>query len=152
MDFAGKSWGQPTESRKPCLLDQVRIACWQRRFSHRTDMSYVYWIRQFILFNDKRHPNDMGKQEIEGHLNHLATRRKVSASTQSGTLNAIVFLYPTDLQTDQLAAQIPAMKKSGLMSPEPTRISLLAATSLLPPYSEGLSGQNVTDYSDRVNW
>jgi hypothetical protein len=32
----------------------------------------------------------MGKQEIEGYLNHLASRRNVSASTQSGALNAIV--------------------------------------------------------------
>lgn len=91
MDFGGTSWSQPTDLRKPRLLDQVRIACRQKHFSHRTEKSYVYWIRQFILFNDKRHPNDMGKQEIEGYLNHLASRRNVSASTQSGALNAIVF-------------------------------------------------------------
>ncbi|MES9818590.1 MAG: phage integrase N-terminal SAM-like domain-containing protein [Candidatus Thiodiazotropha sp.] len=53
--------------------------------------SYVYWIRQFILFNGKRHPNEMGKQEIEGYLNHLAYRRNVSASTQSGALNCDCF-------------------------------------------------------------
>ena len=63
MDFGGKSWGQPTQSRKPRLLDQVRIACRQKHFSHKTEKAYVYWIRQFILFNDKRHPNEMGKQE-----------------------------------------------------------------------------------------
>ena len=100
MYFGGNSWGQPTESRKPRLLDQVRIACRQKHFSHRTEKSYVYWIRQFILFNDKRHPNEMGKQEIESYLNHLASRRNVSASTQSGALNAIVFLYRTVLQQE----------------------------------------------------
>lgn len=42
----------------------------------------------------------MGKQEIEGYLNHLASRRNVSASTQSGALNAIVFLYRTVLQQE----------------------------------------------------
>lgn len=42
----------------------------------------------------------MGKQEIEGYLNHLASRRNVSASTQSGALNAIVFLYRTVLQKE----------------------------------------------------
>ncbi|MES9947184.1 MAG: site-specific integrase [Candidatus Thiodiazotropha sp.] len=82
MDFGGKSWGQPTESCKPRLLDQVRNACRQKHFSHRTEKSYVYWIRQFILFSDKRHPNEMGKQEIEGYLNYLDSRRNVSASTQ----------------------------------------------------------------------
>ena len=35
----------------------------------------------------------MGKLEIEGFLSHLATERKVSASTQRQALNAIVFLY-----------------------------------------------------------
>ena len=35
----------------------------------------------------------MGKQEIESYLNHLAVKRKVSASTQSGALNGLVFLY-----------------------------------------------------------
>lgn len=35
----------------------------------------------------------MGQQEIEAYLNHLASKRCVSASTQSGALNAIAFLY-----------------------------------------------------------
>ena len=35
----------------------------------------------------------MGQREIEAYLNHLATKRSVSASTQSGALNAIAFLY-----------------------------------------------------------
>ncbi|MES9940275.1 MAG: phage integrase N-terminal SAM-like domain-containing protein [Candidatus Thiodiazotropha sp. 6PLUC2] len=64
------------------------------------EKTYVYWIRQFILFNGKRHPNEMGKQEIENYLNHLASRRNVSASTQSGALNAIVFLYRTVLKQE----------------------------------------------------
>lgn len=100
MDFGGKSWVQPSELRKPGLLDQVRIACRQKHFSHRTEKYYVYWIRQFILFNGKRHPSEMGQQEIEGYLNHLAPRRSVSASIQSGALNAIVFLYRTVLQKE----------------------------------------------------
>lgn len=35
----------------------------------------------------------MGPAEVEAFLNHLATTRHVSASTQSQALNAIVFLY-----------------------------------------------------------
>ncbi|MBT3031876.1 MAG: phage integrase N-terminal SAM-like domain-containing protein [Candidatus Thiodiazotropha sp. (ex Lucina pensylvanica)] len=71
MDFGGKSWGQPTEPRKPRLLDQVRIACRQKHFSPKTEKAYVYGIRQFILFNDKRHPKEMGKKEIEAYLNQV---------------------------------------------------------------------------------
>lgn len=46
-----------------------------------------------MLFHDKRHPRDMGPAEVETFLNHLATARRVSASTQSQALNAVVFLY-----------------------------------------------------------
>jgi len=35
----------------------------------------------------------MGPAEVEAFLNHLATTRRVSASTQSQALNAVVFLY-----------------------------------------------------------
>jgi site-specific recombinase XerD len=42
----------------------------------------------------------MGKQEIENYLNHLAFRRNVSASNQSGALNAIVFLFRTVLKQE----------------------------------------------------
>jgi len=35
----------------------------------------------------------MGKSEIEAFLSHLATNRKVAASTQRQALNALVFLY-----------------------------------------------------------
>ncbi len=35
----------------------------------------------------------MGKSEAEAFLSHLATHRKVAASTQRQALNALVFLY-----------------------------------------------------------
>ncbi len=35
----------------------------------------------------------MGKSEIEAFLSHLATNRRVAASTQRQALNALVFLY-----------------------------------------------------------
>jgi site-specific recombinase XerD len=88
--FRRKTWGHHT---KPRLLEQVRVICLQKHFSPKTDKSYVLWIRQYILFHGRRHPEDMGQKEIEVYLNHLATKRCVSASTQSGALNAIAFLY-----------------------------------------------------------
>jgi hypothetical protein len=39
----------------------------------------------------------MGPPEVEAFLNHLAVNRRVSASTQSQALNAIVFLYESVL-------------------------------------------------------
>lgn len=60
--------------------------------------AWCYWIRQFIYFSDKRHPNTLGGAEVEAFLNHLAVNRRVSASTQTQALNALVFLYDSVLQ------------------------------------------------------
>jgi len=64
-----------------------------RRYSLRTIKSYLYWIKYFILFNQKQHPSSMGTQEVEAFLNHLVVQRNVSASTQAIALNSIAFLY-----------------------------------------------------------
>jgi site-specific recombinase XerD len=75
------------------LLEQFSITCRRRHLSHRTEESYRHWIRHFIFFNNKRHPNEMGAAEVTAFLNHLAVNRNVAASTQTQALNAIVFLY-----------------------------------------------------------
>ena len=68
--------------------------------SAKTEKAYVHWIRQFILFHEKRHPRDMAGEEVTGFLTHLAVRRKVSASTQNQALSALLFLYRNVLDQD----------------------------------------------------
>ena len=85
---------------KPKLLDQVRDAIRTRHYSYRTEEAYVGWIRRFILFHHKRHPAEMGKQEIEQFLTALAVKRNVAASTQNQALAAILFLYKQVLEYD----------------------------------------------------
>jgi len=41
--------------------------------------------------HNKRHPNEMGGPEIEQFLTHLATTKKVAASTQNPALSALLF-------------------------------------------------------------
>ena len=72
----------------------------RRHYSIRTEQTYVNWIRQYILFNNKRQPKDMGEKEISEFLSHLATDREVSGRTQNQVLNAIVFLYKQVLRID----------------------------------------------------
>lgn len=79
--------------KKPKLLEQVRIELRTRHYSRRTEEAYVGWIRRFILFHNKRHPNEMGAEEIKQYLNHLAVEQNVSSSTQNQALQAILFLY-----------------------------------------------------------
>jgi integron integrase len=74
-------------------MDQIRSAIRARHYSVRTEESYAGWIRRFIVFHGKRHPNEMGESEIETFLTFLATDKKVSASTQNQALAALLFLY-----------------------------------------------------------
>ncbi len=78
---------------KPRLLDQVRAAIRARHYSRRTEKSYIGWIRRYILYQKKRHPIEMGEKEVGEYLTYLATSRRVSASTQTQALSALLFLY-----------------------------------------------------------
>jgi integrase len=49
--------------------------------------------RQYILFCGKRHPSEFGAREVSAGISHLAVKRKVSASTQTQALSALLFLY-----------------------------------------------------------
>ena len=72
------------------LLDMVRQSIRLKGYSIRTEKSYVSWIKRFILFNGKRHPQDMGKLEIEAFLSNLVLNRNVASSTQNQAFNAIL--------------------------------------------------------------
>ncbi|MFV8835708.1 integron integrase [Aquisalimonas sp. APHAB1-3] len=87
----------------PKLLDQVRERIRFKHYSIRTERAYVHWIRRFILFHGKRHPNTMGASEVEAFLTHLATKGNVAASTQNQAFSALLFLY-RDVLGQQLDA------------------------------------------------
>src|SRR3569832_1444870 len=78
---------------KPKLLEQVREKIRVKHYSIRTEKAYVDWIKRFILFHGKKHPAQMGMEEVNRFLTHLAAQRDVSASTQNQALSAILFLY-----------------------------------------------------------
>ena len=82
------------------LLDQMRLAIRLRHLSQRTEQAYINWSRRFILFHHKRHPKEMGAEEIRAFLTHLAVNSRVAASTQNVALNALLFLYRHVLHQD----------------------------------------------------
>ncbi|KAF7597870.1 MAG: integrase [Candidatus Dactylopiibacterium carminicum] len=77
----------------PKLLDQLRDRLRLKHYSIRTEQAYLHWVKRFILFHGKRHPAEMGKDEVEAFLTSLAVARNVAAATQSQALSAILFLY-----------------------------------------------------------
>jgi Phage integrase, N-terminal SAM-like domain len=56
----------------PKLLEQARDIIRRRHYSHRTELTYIHWMRRFILFHEKRHPSEMGAREVT-ELLHGAT-------------------------------------------------------------------------------
>ena len=91
---------EPPAPSPPRLLDQVRAAIRTRHYSRRTEVAYAGWIRRFILFNGKRHPSELAEAEVASFLTSLATRGRVSASTQNQALSALLFLYREVLHRD----------------------------------------------------
>jgi integron integrase len=80
-------------ANKPKLFDQVRHILRFRHYSYQTEKIYIYWIKRFIFFHHKRHPREMGKEEVEQFLTSLAVDQHVSAATQNQALHALLFLY-----------------------------------------------------------
>ncbi|MDA3896875.1 MAG: phage integrase N-terminal SAM-like domain-containing protein [Desulfobacteraceae bacterium] len=85
---------------QPRLLDQVRDAIRLKHYSIRTEETYIGWIKRFIFFHNKRHPKDMGENEIKAFLTDLAVNKNVAASTQNQVFNALLFLYREVLKQD----------------------------------------------------
>ena len=88
---SAEAWTGPIESRwlvrerpedaarRPRLLDRVHEALRTRHYSRRTEKAYVGWIRRYIVFHGRRHPREMGENEVTRFLTALAVDGKVSA-------------------------------------------------------------------------
>lgn len=82
-----------TAKHSPRLLECIREVMRVNHYSISTERTYILWIKQYIYFHNKRHPKEMGADEITAFLTHLAVKRNVSPSTQNQALSAILFLY-----------------------------------------------------------
>ncbi|MBC8213594.1 MAG: phage integrase N-terminal SAM-like domain-containing protein [Candidatus Marinimicrobia bacterium] len=50
----------------------VTIEIQTRHYSTKTEKTYRNWIKQYVLFHKKRHPNEMSEKEVNQFLSHLA--------------------------------------------------------------------------------
>jgi site-specific recombinase XerD len=116
------------EQRPKKLLDHVRDAIRLKHYSLRTEESYVTWIKRYILFHNKRHPNEMTSAEIEAFLTHLAVHQQVAASTQNQALSAVLFLYrdvlkkPLDFPINAMRAKKPKRLPTVLTKKEALKV------------------------------
>ena len=115
-------------TRSP-FLQSVESFMLSKRYSRRTVETYLYWIKYFILFNDKQHPSELGDKDIERFLTFLAVKRRVSAATQSIALNAVVFLKTKFLE--QEVGYVGAFTKSRRKKKIPVVLTINEVSSLL---------------------
>ncbi|MDD5763087.1 MAG: integron integrase [bacterium] len=96
---AGDRVPDPTEpvaaqcSSESALLRQLRDEVRKRHYSGRTEDAYSDWVYRYLRFHGFRDPREMGKEEVEGFLSHLAVEKDVAASTQNQAFSALLFLY-----------------------------------------------------------
>ena len=85
--------------RKFRLMERVRVAMGERRFSLRTQETYASWIRRYILFHGRRHPSDLDEVDVSAFLSsgcgrvecqlYCLLRRSVRFSAVSGLRNGL---------------------------------------------------------------
>jgi len=92
------------------LLDIVRDKIRVKHYSMSTERTYTHWIKHYIFFHNKKHPIEMGKEEIEQFLTFLAVQKKVSPTTQNQAFSAILFLYKEVLGIDMSSWNIQALR------------------------------------------
>lgn len=100
-DDPQQPYPNPPKTGEPRFLEQVANASPIQHQAYRTEQSYVSWVKRFILFHNTRHPRDMGPMEVRAFLTHLTVNRRVSASTQNQSLNALVSMCAMEGDTPQ---------------------------------------------------
>jgi integron integrase len=88
--------GDPCERRVgsiAILVGQLRAALRARHYSPHTEKAYVAWVRRLVAACGRRHPIDLKRHEIVTFLSRLATRDRVSASSQIQASCALSFLF-----------------------------------------------------------
>jgi hypothetical protein len=88
------SVSRESDQGKRKLLDRVREAIRFKHYSLPTEQAYVDWIKRFILFHGKRHPESMGAEELGTFLTDLAVNQNVAASTQNQARKSLLRATP----------------------------------------------------------
>jgi site-specific recombinase XerD len=91
---------QPAGARSQGLIQRYQQELQARHYAHRTIDTYEHWLRRFLRFHNLRHPREMGSEEVNAFLTHLAVDLDVSASTQNQALSALLFLFRELLERD----------------------------------------------------
>ena len=82
----------------PQYIESLVISLRTQRYAKRTERAYLGWFLRFVAFHDMKSPENYTELDIIDYLEYLVFKRKVSSSTQTQALNALVFFYKSILQ------------------------------------------------------
>ncbi len=101
---------------KPGLFETLGLELRRRHYSPSTERAYDGWVRRFVAHHGRRHPRELGAEEIRAFLDSLVASG-VSVSTHQQALCALTFLYRevlgmtppwvTELKRPQRKASLP---------------------------------------------
>ena len=95
------------------VYDQLKSAIAARHYSKKTLQAYRSWIRKFQTFTQSKDPSLLTLADVKAFLSHLATEKKVAASTQNQAFNALLFLFKQILNKEfQLGDGVVRAKES----------------------------------------
>lgn len=105
---AEKDWSE--------AFDQTVKLIRLRQLSHKTEKTYIYWLRSFRRFAEDRSPSSVRSADVKSYLIYLASERRVSASTQNQAFNALLFFYRyiLDLEIGDLGDVVRATRRRRL--------------------------------------
>lgn len=80
------------------VLSEMRQAIRIKHYSYRTERSYIDWAKRFFDYtlnvkNKGIQVADLDSGDVRDYLSYLATKKRVSASTQNQAFNALLFLF-----------------------------------------------------------
>ncbi len=52
------------------FLESIRHVLRTKHYSIQAEKAYLTWIKQFILYHNKRHPLEMGEQEVSQFISY----------------------------------------------------------------------------------
>ncbi len=121
--------------QKPKLLTRLRNEIRTLGYSWHTEKTYVFWVRDFIIFHNKQHPSVLGQDDVNTYLSYLVNNRHVAPSTQNQALSALLFLYRRLLgQPDFAVAGVNWSKK-------PKRIPVVFSKDEIKRFFENVNPQ-----------
>ena len=105
-----------SSAREPKLVERARGEDAGEHLSLRTEKAYLGWMRNTSCSTGNGTRRRWGEVEINAFLTHLAVKRRISASTQTQALCALLYLYREILekQVGELEGLIRARRRRKL--------------------------------------